>query len=649
MIETLGHYKILDRMTPGGLGDVYRARDTSLGRTVAITVVAAGIAADPARRDELLQDARAAAALSHPNIAALYEIGDDQGELFLVAEFVPGETLEAAIAGRPLNTRRAIDLAVQIADALAAAHAQGLVDGRIAPDTIIVTPKGHAKILDVGIGAWTRRGGAAAYVSPEQARGERIDQKADLFSLGAVLFAMLTGQPPFDGPKPAAGAAAPTVSAASPVPSATNAAVPHELDRVVEKALAAPSDRYESAATMAAELRAVAATLDARSATAEPPRAGASPRRRSVVGPVALVLLAAALASAGWWERPALGRAWRRAFGAAPKPVVAVLPLALSGADASRTFFADGLADDLTTRLGQTPGVKVIGRSGLRGSRGRSPSDVARALGAAVMLTGSVHPTASDVTLSLALTDPVEGDVLWSGEYTRPVRDIFALQEQAAEDIAQALDLRLQPSAATARLASRQIDRSAYELYLHGRQAMADGDAARAATYYQDAVATDAALPEAFAGLARALHFAPARGSADEAARRERIKAAAERAYQLDPDLASANVAMAFASQALPLTLQYLRHAIDLDPSNGDTYRDVADVIRIADPAMSDAFMARARALDPRPSSGATTAGAAGVAGRPAPAAAGKQASATVARDRDVVRRALAGLLESHQ
>jgi serine/threonine-protein kinase len=650
MIETLGHYKILDRMAPGGLGDVYRARDTSLGRTVAITVVAAEIATDPDRREELLQDARAAAALSHPNVAALYEIGDDQRELFLVCEFVPGETLETAIAGRPLNTRRAIDLAVQIADGLAAAHAHGLVDGRIAPDTIIVTPKGHAKILDVGLGTWTRRGDAAAFKSPEQARGDRIDEKADLFSLGAVLFAMLTGRPPFEGLKPPAGTAAPTAPATSPVPSAANAAVPHELDRVVGKALANTFDRYESAATMAADLRTVAAMLDARSATAEPPRvvrAAAARRRRSVVGPVALILVAAVLASAGWWERPALGRAWRRAFGAAPKPVVAVLPLALSGADASRTFYADGLADDLITRLGQMPGVKVIGRSGLRGYRGRSPSVVARALGAAVMLTGSVHPTASDVTLNLALADPVEGDVLWSGEYTRPAGDIFALQEQAAEDIAQALDLRLQPSAATARLASRQVDRSAYELYLHGRQAMADSDAAHAATYYQEALATDAALPEAFAGLARALHSMPARSTADETARRERIKAAAERAYQLDPDLASANVAMAFASPTLPVTLQYLRRAIDLDPSNGDTYRDVADVIRAADPEMSDAFMARARALDPRPSSGTTTAGAAGVAGRPP--AAGRRGSAVPASDRDVVRRGLAGLLESHQ
>src|SRR5665213_2261562 len=162
MFDTLGHYKILDRLGAGGLGDVYRARDTRLGRTVAIKVVAPAIAGDRDRRERLLGDARATMALSQPNIAALYEIGEDQGELFLVFEFVPGETLKIAIAGRPLNSRRAVDLAVQIADALADAHAAGIVDGDLSPDTIIVTPKGNAKILDVGLGAWTKGGANSA-------------------------------------------------------------------------------------------------------------------------------------------------------------------------------------------------------------------------------------------------------------------------------------------------------------------------------------------------------------------------------------------------------------------------------------------------------------------------------------------------------
>src|SRR5262249_55101869 len=223
MFETLGQYKILDRIGAGGMGEVYRARDTRLGRTVAIKVLAPDVANDPARRDRFLREARAAAALSHPNIAALYEIGEDQGELFLAFEFVPGEPLTNVIGGRPLNPRRALDLAMQIGDALAEAHAAGIVHRDIKPGNVIITPKDKAKVLDFGLATWTMGGhereqavredtdvataagtvlGTTAYMSPEQALGEKVDERTDIFSLGIVLFEMLTGAPPFTGPTP---------------------------------------------------------------------------------------------------------------------------------------------------------------------------------------------------------------------------------------------------------------------------------------------------------------------------------------------------------------------------------------------------------------------------------------------------------------
>ena len=204
MLETLGQYKILDRLGAGGMGEVYRARDMRLGRTVAIKVLPTDVAGDPDRRERFMREARATAALSHPNIAALYEIGEDQGHIFLVFEFVPGDTLKTVIGGRPLNPRRAIDLAVQIADALADAHAEGIVHRDIKPANIIVTPKGAAKILDFGLATWTAGGaeretaatmlatsagttlGTVAYMSPEQAIGEPVDHRTDIFSLGAI-------------------------------------------------------------------------------------------------------------------------------------------------------------------------------------------------------------------------------------------------------------------------------------------------------------------------------------------------------------------------------------------------------------------------------------------------------------------------------
>jgi serine/threonine protein kinase len=248
MIDALGQYKILELAGAGTLGEVYRARDNRVGRTVAITVVTDEIASNPELRQEFLRRARAAAALSHPNIVTLYEVGDDDdGGLYLVYEFVQGQTLKTIIGGRPLNPRRAVDLAGQVAEALADAHSGDLVHGAMTADTIVVTPKGHAKITDFGLAGFSK--GAAG--PAETARPGPDDpgaHRADFFSLGVILFEMLTGA----APAPGAG-----------VPSAVNRSSPREIDAIVAKALG-KSGGYEAAATLAAELRAVGAMLDVR-------------------------------------------------------------------------------------------------------------------------------------------------------------------------------------------------------------------------------------------------------------------------------------------------------------------------------------------------------------------------------------------------
>ena len=282
-IETLGQYKILEPAGSGALGDVYRARDTRVGRTVAVTVVSDQIVSNPARREELLTQARAAAAVSHPNIVTLYEIAEDNGRLYLVHEFVQGQTLRTIIAGRPLNPRRAVDLAGQIAEALADAHAAELVHGGITADTIVVTPKGHAKITDFGLAAFSR-GGTTTAGAPDEANAYR----ADLFSVGVILFEMLTGS----APVPGAG-----------VPSAVNRSLPREIDPIVAKALG-KSGGYEAAATLAAELRAVGAMLDVRQEAHEaaaPAVMSRSKPRRSSAAWIVLALTLAAVAATAWW------------------------------------------------------------------------------------------------------------------------------------------------------------------------------------------------------------------------------------------------------------------------------------------------------------------------------------------------------------
>jgi serine/threonine protein kinase len=271
MIEQLDHYKILERIGAGSLGEVYRARDTRLGRTVAIKVPGPELQADRERRAALARDARAASVLSHPNIASLYEIADEGGRLFLVFEFVPGEPLKRLIAGRPLNTRRAVNLAMQLADALADAHALEMVHGGLTSDTIMVTPRGNAKILDFGMTNWTSRPPSGS-----------LDQRTDIRALGTVLVEMLTGKPAVVG--------------------ADNLAsfVPSELSDVVAKALGVHAEGgYEAAATCAAALRSVTAMLEIRAAAAEPSRVVPMRRERGwglwvVVG---LVLCLAALAA----------------------------------------------------------------------------------------------------------------------------------------------------------------------------------------------------------------------------------------------------------------------------------------------------------------------------------------------------------------
>lgn len=261
MIETLGLYRVLDRLGSSRLGDVYRARDTKHGRTVAVTVVSESISRDAGARSRLERDAHAVQACTHPSVSVLFDVGEEQGRLFLVFEFAPGDPLEALMARGPLNPRRAVEIALQVADGLADGHAAGLLHADLRPGTIVMTPKGNAKVYNIGLADWMREG-VSPYAAPEQKRGEPAEEASDIYSLAIILSEMITARRPS---------------------SAIDQGLPADLAPIIAKALSEnPRDRYQSVATMAAELRAVGAALDARATSAPAPAPiRRAPARRS--------------------------------------------------------------------------------------------------------------------------------------------------------------------------------------------------------------------------------------------------------------------------------------------------------------------------------------------------------------------------------
>ena len=296
MPDAIAHYKILETLGAGGLGEVYRARDTNLGRTVAVKVMPEIMPEHEAFLEALLQVSRRLMTLSHPNIAMLFDIGQDGNRPYLVFEFVQGQPLASLINGRALHVRRALEFGINLADALADAHAVDMIHGDIRPDTIMITPKDRAKFVNFGLARFTAGGvgrinAATPYVAPEELAGQAGDSRSDIYSLGAVMFEMLTGRQ----------------RARGLVLSGLNATVPAELERIIARMLASNVDhRAQSAATIAAELRSVAAIVDARTEAAEAAEAAEPPRRhreRRYGGVIAMavILLVLAGAIAAWW------------------------------------------------------------------------------------------------------------------------------------------------------------------------------------------------------------------------------------------------------------------------------------------------------------------------------------------------------------
>jgi TolB-like protein len=610
MLETLGYYKLLDRIGAGGLGEVYRARDTRTGRTVVIRLLPEDLVADPVRRAAFLESARRAAHLSHPNVAALFEIGEDGTHLFLVYEHVAGEGLPVVLADRPMPARRAVEFAIQLADALAEGHAQGLVHGDLRPDKILVTKTGHAKLLDFGIAAFGSGGAArralpeglasgalppsvpVEYMAPEQVLGATGDARTDVFCLAVVIHEMLTGRPPFKAAKPDETAIA---ILRTPAPSAAQLAadVPPQVDRAVQRALGKSLEsRPQSAAEFAAALRQAAESLASPDA-ARPEDIDAAASR----GPAArrwlfAAIIVAALGGVAWLSSDALARTWRLWFVAPPPPIVALVPSEGDGANRPQPYFVRGFLAQSAERFGHTPGFTVVQRSAIVGDRANGAAEVE---GARVLLRASLETVADTMTVDASLADATRGDELWSARLTRPRSEALALQTDLVDRVAERLGVPVTTTPQRVRTAARTVDAEGYDLLLQGHHALALDEPARALALLRRATQADPSLAEAHAAYVMAAHAA---GLASGIMDRELMRRAAASAAAIDIDLAATQLAAGLAAESVIEAAQHYKRALDLDPSSAVVLAAAGDELAALDPARALDFHRGAARLD---------------------------------------------------
>lgn len=602
--RSVGPYRVLERLATGGMGVVYRAWDTRLDRPVALKFLPRHLGTSPAANERFLMEARATAALDHPHICGVHDIGEtDDGELYIAMTYYEGETLAQKLERGPLGVAEAISLELQLLSGLSQAHARGIVHRDIKPANVMVTEEGVAKILDFGIAkladvALTATGahlGTAAYMSPEQVRGESVDARADLWSAGVVLYEMLAGERPFAGGEREAVLHAITTAAPRPL-SLVRPDVPPALERVVSRALAKRRDeRYGSALDMARQLEDVLPTVSSGSGPVGrrlSPGAGRRPAAPSrlrrailVAGPV-LVLAAAGLIWKGPFRPPQPPRP-RPAGDAAAAPAdpgalhsVAVLPFVNLSPDSGNQYFTDGITDELINALSRVDGLRVAARTSSFAFKARSLpiQEVARQLHVADVLEGSVRRSGSHLRISVQLVRGDSGYTLWSNTYDRELRDIFAVQEEIGRAIVGALELRLGSGAAPRRPPGSTTDLATYDLYLWGRyyfNARTESALRTAIGYFQRAVARDSSYAPAYAGLAASYNLLGAIIDPPTPSTL-RGKAAAVKALDLDPNLGEAHAALAYDlfmyDGDWPGAERHFRRAIELNPSDATAH-----------------------------------------------------------------------------
>jgi serine/threonine protein kinase/tetratricopeptide (TPR) repeat protein len=539
---TLSHYRILEKLGGGGMGVVYKALDTKLRRTVALKFLPPHLSADDSARERFAHEAEAASALDHANICTIFDIDKTtDGQLFISMAYYPGETLKDKISRGPLAVSHAVDYAFQIASGLAKAHEQGIVHRDVKPANVIITDDGTVKILDFGLAKakdvrLTTTGitmGTAAYMSPEQMRGEEVDHRTDVWSLGVVLYEALTGERPFKGDHEQA--IVQSILTIRPKPlSAFRGDVPVSLERLVERALAKrPAARYQQMPDLVTDLRAI--------------KEGS----QSVL------------------PRPA-------STDSKPVPSIAVLPFVDMSPQRDQEYFCDGMAEELIDALAKQKGLRVVSRTSAFQFKGRAYDirDVGQQLGVSHVLEGSVRKAGNYLRITAQLIDVDDGYHLWSEKYDRDLADVFAIQDEIARAIVETLKGRLVGEQESPIVKRQTPNLEAYTLYLKGRyfwNKRYEVGLQQAMGFFRQAIENDPAYALAYAGLADCFILL---GAYEYLAPKEAFPYArglAQKALEIDGTLAEAHASLGFVAKVHARNYveaeQKFRRSIELNPN----------------------------------------------------------------------------------
>ncbi|CAN5757350.1 hypothetical protein BH20ACI3_BH20ACI3_24720 [soil metagenome] len=625
---TLSHYRIISKIGAGGMGEVYLAQDTRLDRKVALKILPAELAANQDRMRRFVQEAKAAAALNHPNIAHIYEIGETDGTNFIAMEFIEGQTLREKIHRERTELRRLLRFLQHAAEGLARAHAAGIVHRDLKPDNIMITQDGHAKILDFGLAKLIEQAaapnsdssevatavmpqhstpgtvmGTIGYMSPEQAQAKTkdIDQRSDVFSFGCILFEAATGKKPFEG-ESIIKSLHMVVYEQPPLIADLKPSAPLELQRIVRRCLAKdPDDRYQSIKDVAIELKELRRDLEGLDTTAPPSsrstaRAEAT-RSESVVPTISsssslqtrassaeyLVfgikqhkLTAAIIGLAVLAAGITLALYLRGRTSDATIKSIAVMPFVNEGGKAELEYLSDGMTDTLISSLSQIPNLSVKARSSVFRYKGKetNPQTIGKELNVQGILNGRIAQRGDQLTLTLELVDAQTENVIWSEQYNRQQTDLVSLQSEIARNVSNKLRTKLSGADEQKVAKTYTANPEAYQLYLKGlyHWNKRTGEALKTSiAYFNQAIEKDPSYAQAYAGMALAYVLLPQYSAGKPEESMAKANAAARKALEMDDTLAEAHTALGLIlftyERNVPESDREYQRAIELNPN----------------------------------------------------------------------------------